>query len=181
MAMLRRPSPVLFEEACLKRQKFFPELANLLIFYARMYPSSFRGNTRQLRLSFLDQFILDGLSTEDWKRPVDIIRANQDRFLFFMKLNGDLWISSRLQDWAEHDKGEPLVRERQERGGVNSHTWRAYLLTARGQAVRDQGLKSVADAPRLSIGGCVVHDPERPWVSVVKTNGTHVAFREWPK
>jgi hypothetical protein len=173
------PSPLLFEQACLKRRMFFSEAITLLEYHARLFPGSPRGRSGQLKLSFLDQFILGGLSTDDWKRPFDVLQADKEKFYFLMNmLNGDQWMPRRLLDWSEHEKDNPLVVRRHERTGVNHFTRTSYLLTARGQTVRRDGMTSVADAPPLHVGGCSVHDPEHPWVSFVDNAGIHVEFRK---
>lgn len=173
------PSPALFEEACLKRQEIYPEIPKFLHYYARLFPSLTRGRTRRMQVSFLDQFILNGLSTADWRLPIDVLHGNKQQFLFLMNfLPGDLWLPSRLLDWAEHEREDPLVLGRDERTGVSSFTRRSYLLTARGETVRRRGMASITDAPRLHIGGCEVYDPRRPWVSLVNKVGAHAKFQE---
>jgi Domain of unknown function (DUF1835) len=171
------PSPSLFEKACLKKEALFPEVGRLLQYYARLFPSWRRAGSKRMRLSYLDQFILDALSTENWKRPTEVLRADQETFLFLMSLlNGDLWLPNRLLDWAEHDKDNPFVLAREERAGVSPYSWRSYRLTARGEAVRRRGMTSVSDAPGFHIGGCQVYDPGRPWVSILNRANTHEEF-----
>jgi hypothetical protein len=125
------------------------------------------NQSSQLRLSGLDQVLLDHLGTDAWVRPHHFL---QDRRFFeeFLFLIGDESLLARLHAWAVHNPTDPVLLARQV-AGASDWTNRAYRLTPLGERLRRHGLDSPHQAPPLFVGGCRVYTGTNPWVR--RTNG----------
>jgi hypothetical protein len=155
-------SPRAFDAMRRKGSKWFPDLASVAELNGWFFPQVNGSRSARLRLSKLDQFLFQSLQVDAWVRPYDyfVDRRFCDEFLYRV---GDLSLTTRLREWANHQSDEPVLSS-QEQEGVNYLTNVAYRLTRRGERMRDRGLERADEAPALFVGGCRVYSGANPWV-----------------
>jgi hypothetical protein len=155
-------SPSAFDEARRNSAASFPDLATVAEIHGWFFPR-LSNRSHWLRLSRLDQALLDSLRTGAWIRPIDLLTDRGGFLLEFLHLVGDLLLLSRLDAWASHSPDDPALLS-QPAEGASSWTNIAYRLTARGERLRCQGLLHAEEAPSMYVGGCPVYEGTNPWV-----------------
>ncbi len=128
----------------------------------------------RLRLSELDQWLLEGLDDQNWVRPYDVlVRAIADsRASQILPCFGDRLFSHRLNEWACHQSHEPSLVSQPLSGGANTLTSIAYRLTPKGRRIVDIGLEDQEEAPEFHLGGHEAYRATPVWAR-------HVMRREW--
>lgn len=151
-------SPLAFDAARRKGARAFPDLKVSSEVFGAVFPQRVG---RKLRLSKFDQAILDAARRDQWRRPVDLFRANNFETLF---LFGDMHFAHRLQEWARHSPTSPVLLAKTEPKAVSSFTAVSYQLTEHGKKLRDEGLENPTDAPPFFMGGWVLYSDDPTWV-----------------
>ena len=152
-------SPLAFDEARRAGSPSFPELARTAEVHGVWFP---RRVGVRLRLAAFDELILSTLN-EEWRTPSDLLRTDPGQHIpdrFFLPF-GDLFFLRRLRDWADHG-----ILKSEDRGGDSAFSAVAYRREASGRRLVEEGLKTVADAPPLYVGGCHVNNSAEPWVRI---------------
>ncbi|MDB4966692.1 MAG: hypothetical protein JWN44_2381 [Myxococcales bacterium] len=157
-------SPLGFDEARRAGSVNYPELPTSAEVHGDWFPRRVDG---RLRLAELDALVLSTLA-EEWRTPAELLTADGGSEIserLFMPF-GDRFFLRRLREWAERGmaRSEP-------RPGSTPFESIAYRIEPAGRQLVDDGLDSVADAPPLYVGGCLVNDPRSPWVRVSDGDG----------
>jgi len=155
-------SPKAFSDQCQRGLRGFPEVRSIGTYHAGFFPQY--SGTR-LAISRFDQVMFACVSGE-WATPVTIFshRSAEGDFLRnWLSCAGDIFLSRRLRDWADHDCDEVALESRplDLSNPMRSHL---YRLTSRGKDIARNGLGNISQGPRLAIGGAMAYDPSAPWV-----------------
>jgi hypothetical protein len=153
-------SPVKFDRARRTPSASFPDLREVAEAYGTFFPHAVTRPAR-LKLSEIDQGLLDALQEDEWLRPVDLLKRNP-RLLDLVLPFGDLFLLRRLREWAAHGR-DPALRVRHEPQGPSEWTAVAYQLTPYGRRLREWGLESPTEAPPLYVGGCRLYAAGPTW------------------
>lgn len=159
------PSPLVFDEARRRGSSVFPELSESSELHGAWFPRLKGG---RLRLAELDELLLGRLS-DTWCTTWDLLAEMPGRERLLWPFGG-LYPVVRLRAWAAHG-----AVAREARSDDNPLEQDAFRLTDRTRTLIAQGLEGVGDAPPLYIGGCLVNDPEAPWVRVDDDSGWRLA------
>ena len=157
------PSPIEFAKARRRSPRFFPDLPFVTKTFRGFFPQAVGRGRGQLRLSDVDQKILDTLETDRWLRPVDLVKKDFDLFDLCC-FSGDWFLNRRLWEWATHKKRTPVLLSREEPGAGSDFMAMSYQLTARGRRLREWGLEASDDAPTLFHGGFQIYATDKTWV-----------------
>jgi hypothetical protein len=148
----------------------------ILAEYASLFPRlQSEGSKARLRLSELDQYLGGSIPIEGWSRPLDLIKRSDSRdgYLSFMASFGDLIIPRRLRQLATNG----LLLQSRPLEGKGPFTNVGYRLTAFGEEVVAQGLRSVTDVPPIYVGGCIAYDLKKTWA--VARRGSNWGIVRW--
>jgi len=164
-------SPLALDGARRTGSTAFPELLRSAELHGGWFP---RVTERTLRLSELDALLLVG-ADETWRTTAALTGplppARQGR----LTQPFHLFVIDRLRAWATHG-----VLEREVVAGEFAWWADRFRATERSRALLDHGLGSVADAPPLHVGGCLVNDPTSPWVRIEDNAGWRLAMHGPP-
>jgi hypothetical protein len=152
------PSPAAFDEARRLGVASFPDLAECATGHAAWFPWRRDG---RLFLSYGDQLLFDCLDTEWEEKPawgrIHGAPRGKEVANHLLSWFGDGGTMERIDGW----RAVGAVERRE----VPDRPWFYYLrLTALGQRLRDVGVESVDQLPPIYVGGCLVNDPDQPWV-----------------
>jgi hypothetical protein len=157
------PSPEGLDRARRSRSPAFPDLRLAAETYGSFFPRVSGRRRPSLKLSEVDQRLLDALEAGEWLRPVDVMRKDFRTLELFLPFS-DLLFTHRLREWARHWPSEPALLAKAEPLGPSEFTDVAYRLTPRGDRLRRHGLGRPEEAPPLSVGGCCLYAGSPTWV-----------------
>lgn len=161
-------SPLAFDEARRTGSSAFPELTSSAELHGAWFP---RLADARVRLSEIDEDLLGALDGS-WHSIGNIFqRLTQDWFERVARRFHPYIAIYRLRDWARLG-----VLEREELVDENPWARDQFRANDKTRALLERGLESVADAPQLYVGGCVVNDPASPWVRVDDDAGWRLAL-----
>ncbi|MFT3764122.1 MAG: hypothetical protein QM820_01175 [Minicystis sp.] len=158
-----------FARICTDAQTADPRLGPVWAWLSAFFPR--RTAEGALLPSRFDGLLLRILSDE-WRTAVKVFVDKSDEGEDLRHLScctGDLFVSARLDDWANHGLTPAVERAPGPRADVTMLS-SVYRLTEHGQRIRDQGLAQLADAPPLPMAGTEAYSPASPWV--VRDDGT---------
>jgi hypothetical protein len=159
------PSPLAFDEGRRRGSAAFPELTASAELHGAWFPRLTGG---RLHLSELDELLLARLE-DTWRTTSNLICEMPARQRLLSPF-GSLFSITRLRAWA--DRGA-IARE--PRADENPFTQDVFRRTDRTRALLEHGIKDVAEAPSIHVGGCLVNDPESPWVRVDDASGWRIS------
>jgi hypothetical protein len=140
------------------------------------YQASFfpRFDGRSLVLSRFDELLFSCLGRQ-WLTPADVIvsreAAGEELRRKWMSLTGDVFIFTRLAQWANHKWGDTvLISEPHQPEDIVRGV--RYRLSDRGDAIKRNGLTEIAQGAPLPVWGVTAYDPAAPWVVV----GDHARY-----
>lgn len=141
------------------------DLVDLSLYEAGFFP---RIERRGLALSRFDELVFSCLERDDWLTPVKVFvhdSAAGEELRKWMPHTGDVFLASRLAQWAAHGGTESAL-EREPVRPENVMLAAQYRLSKVGKAIGRRGLREIGQAPPLSVFGAVAYDPLAPWVVV---------------
>ncbi len=154
------PQPLAFDEARRAGVASFPDLTECGAGHAAWFPWRREGH---LFLSYGDQLLFDCLDIEWPAKPgwSSMLRAPRGKELANVLWSwfGDVTTLDRLEAWRERGAIERRDNEVPDRPWIYS-----LRLTPLGQRLRDEGVERIDQLPPTYVGGCLVNDPNRPWV-----------------
>lgn len=146
------------------------DLLNLATYEAGFFP---RLDADRLTLSRVDGLLFSCLG-DDLRTPVEVFghaSATGKELRRWEHHTGDVFVGTRLAEWAEHRGTEAALESepwRPERGPLLAAR---YRLSKVGQAIRRQGLAEVGQGPQVEVFGAVAYDPRAPWVVIEDQTG----------
>jgi hypothetical protein len=150
------------------------DLLDLATYEAGFFP---RLEAGRLLLSRFDKLVFSCLG-DDCLTPVEVYvhpSAAGEELTKWMYHTGDVFLATRLAQWAEH-RGMDAALESQPMRPENVMLAARYRLSKVGEAIRRQGLQEIAQGPSLAVFGAVAYDPLAPWV-LVDERGGRPSFR----
>jgi hypothetical protein len=152
-------SPLAFDDARRAGSPAFPALALVAEGHGAWFPWRAAG---RLRLSYADQLLFECLGN-DWPKKGladQLLNGPRGRELLARVFAwiGDSSAISRLEAWSAHGG----IERRDQEG----HGWGAFSfrLTDLGRRLRDEGTTDVRELAPLYVGGCLINDPNAPFV-----------------
>jgi hypothetical protein len=150
------PSPLAFDDARRRGTTAFPDLAESTELHGAWFPRRAAG---YLSLAEADEALLTSLSATP-RTPSELF-PRVPGITRLIAGFGSITLLDRLRAWSGHG-----VIARDSRDEQNPFCQDVFTATDRTEVVVKDGLRGVADAPPLYVGGCLVNDPQEPWVRV---------------
>lgn len=141
------------------------QLAELGAYQAGFFP---RSGERGLLLSRFDEFLFSCLGDRG-STAADVFvsqgTAGEELRSKWCALTGDVFLATRLAQWARHDAGNAALISEPYRADRPMMAAR-YRLSEVGHAMKRDGLGEIARGAPLPVWGAIAYDPRDPWVVV---------------
>jgi hypothetical protein len=141
------------------------DLLDLAAYEASFFP---RLEAGRLALSRFDALFFSCLG-DDWRTPLEVYvheSAAGQELQRWMYHTGDVFLSTRMAQWAQHRGTEAALESKPERPERGSLLAARYRVSKVGQAIRREGLQEVPQGPSMAVFGTTAYDPLAPWVVV---------------
>jgi hypothetical protein len=141
------------------------DLVDLATYEATFFP---RLDAGRLVLSRFDELVFSCLG-DDSLTPVQVFVHDSAAGKALQRLmyhTGDVFLGTRMAQWAEHRGTEAAMESQPERPERGAMLAARYQLSKVGQAIRREGLREVAQGPSMAVFGATAYDPLAPWVAV---------------
>ncbi len=152
-------TPVLASRVRLGRGR--EDLVTIGTYHAAFYP---RLDASRLVLSRFDHLLFSCVE-DQWRTPLDVLMrrgAGGAELREWSNHTGDLFIASRLREWAVHDGACAAFESRSYR--PERHLLECqYKLSAVGEKILRDGFDDLAQGAPLPVGGGVAYAPAAPW------------------
>ncbi len=148
------PGPAALLKKARRGHRLVPELRWIGSYFGSLFPRVVPGHPQTVRIAMLDEVILRGLSTQEFRLPYDLVSGQRvdSTLRAYLALLGEAFICHRLCEWAGSPGAFLLARPADE--GGRSPLWRnVYRLTPRGDELLRSATDNPEEIPALEIGG----------------------------
>lgn len=118
-------------------------------------------------LSRFDELLFSCVG-ERWSTPLDVFAsrgADGEELRRWLALTGDVFLASRLAQWASH-RGDEAALDCEPCPTDNFMKAARYRLSSAGQGILREGLSTLDRGARLPVWGAMAYDPGTAWVVV---------------